>query len=261
MRPSGRQERTRLFRRQRLDLLRLMPRRLDELRDIVGNRAPPSCLIQRRSQHSTRVTRELLKLASPSSVATVRNDLVRGMAAFLDQLLLDPTNVGVAGVSPASITSTAPSFGSAGSSAANSLTDVKRLIADFTSVNQDTDGLTLIASPATATAIAIASNAPDLGPKGGRYLGIPFVTSTAAGNRLVAVDADAILVADDNALDVSVSLQGTVEMDLTPTSPITAGSVYVSLWQAGCAGIKIDRVINWKLARANSAMYTTVAYL
>lgn len=206
------------------------------------------------------ITRELLKLASPASVVALRNDLTRGMAFFLDQLLLDPTNVAVAGVSPGSITSTANSFGSAGSSGANALTDIKRLIADFTAANPNTDGLTLIASPATATAIALASATPDLGPRGGTYLGVPFVTSTAAGNRLVAVDASALLVADDGALDVSVSTQGTIELDSAPTSPITAGSVLVSLFQANCAGIKIDRTINWRLARPSAAVFTTVSY-
>jgi hypothetical protein len=64
------------------------------------------------------VTKELLKLTGPASAVTLRREMIRGMSAYLDQQLTDPTVAAVSGVSPASITNVAPSIGSAGASAA-----------------------------------------------------------------------------------------------------------------------------------------------
>jgi hypothetical protein len=47
---------------------------------------------------------------------------------------------------------------------------------------------------------------------------------------LIALDASKILVADDGGLDVSVSSQGTVQLDSTPTDPTTASTVLVAMW-------------------------------
>jgi hypothetical protein len=71
------------------------------------------------------VTQELLKLTSEASVAFLRNELVRGIAKYVDEQLTDPTVAAVSGTSPASITNGAPSIASAGTSAANALTDIK----------------------------------------------------------------------------------------------------------------------------------------
>jgi hypothetical protein len=62
-------------------------------------------------------------------------------------------------------------------------------------------------------------------------------------------------------LDIAVSRQATVEMNTTATSPITAASVIVSLWQLGLSGLRVDRFISWKMARANSVLYTNVSYV
>jgi HK97 family phage major capsid protein/HK97 family phage prohead protease len=65
------------------------------------------------------ISEELAKISSPSAEAVVRNDMIKGMAAYLDQQFIDPTVAAVANVSPASITNAAVSIGSAGTSAAN----------------------------------------------------------------------------------------------------------------------------------------------
>jgi hypothetical protein len=49
-------------------------------------------------------------------------------------------------------------------------------------------------------------------------------------------------------------------MNTTATSPITAASVYVSLWQAGLVGVKVERTINWKL-KPSAAIYTVASYV
>lgn len=205
------------------------------------------------------VTSELLKLTAPASVTVLRREMIKGMAQYLDQQLTDPTVAAVTNVSPASITNGAPSIGSAGSSAANALTDIKLLIATFIEANPDAAAAVMLMSPAVATALAVATNSQTLGPNGGTLFGVPVLTG-AIGSRVVILDPTALLVADDGELDVTVSRHATVEMEGTATSPPTASTIMVSLWSMNMAGLKIDRFIDWKMARANAVLYTNVSY-
>jgi hypothetical protein len=50
-------------------------------------------------------------------------------------------------------------------------------------------------------------------------------------------------------------------MNTVPTSPISAASVYVSLWQANLIGLRAERFINWKRARTTAVVYTTATYV
>lgn len=206
------------------------------------------------------VTEELMKLSGPSSVGTLRREMTRGLGQYLDQMFTDPTVAAVANVSPASITNAAPSIASAGSSAANAVTDIKALLSAFVATNPDADSIALLMSPAVAVAMAVATNSQTLGPAGGTLFGVPVHTGQI-GSRVVVLDPSALLVADDGDLDVSISRQAAVEMDTTPTSPVTASSALVSLWQLNLVGLKIDRFINWRMARANAVLYTNVSYV
>jgi hypothetical protein len=110
---------------------------------------------------------ELMKVATAASVATVRADLGRGLAFYLDQQLTDPAVSAVTNVSPGSITTQAPSFGSSGTSAANCLTDLKKLYALFFAANQDAVSAVVFMSPANAAAAASATGWQALGADGG----------------------------------------------------------------------------------------------
>lgn len=202
------------------------------------------------------VSRELLRAGTPGSERVVRDDLVRGLAEYLDKQLMDPTVTAVAGVNPASILAAAPSIGSAGTSAANALTDIKLLLKTFYAANADAESAAWIMSPANAAAISVALSVPNLD----RLFNLPVVTSSAAGARVAIVDAGALLVADEDEFRIKISNQATVEMSTTPTSPPTAASVLVSVWMLNLTGVLAERVINWKLARANAAVWTTANY-
>ncbi len=206
------------------------------------------------------LSEELVKLTAPGSDAVMEREMKRGLAKYLDEQFTDPTVVAVAGTSPASITNGAPSIASAGSSAANAATDIKNLIATFTATNPDAASMALLMSPAVATSMAVATNSTTLGPDGGRLYGVPVYTGTI-GNRIIVLDPSALLIADDGDLDVTVARHATVEMETTATSPPTASTAYISLWQLNLVGLKVERVINWRMARANSVLYTNVAYV
>jgi hypothetical protein len=48
-------------------------------------------------------------------------------------------------------------------------------------------------------------------------------------------------------------------MDSAPTDTVDATTVYLSLWQRNLVGLKAERFITWKLARATSVTYITTA--
>ena len=78
---------------------------------------------------------------------------------------------------------------------------------------------------------------------------------------MIVLDPAALLIADDGLLDVTVARHAEIEMDTSPTSPPVAGTILVSLWQAGLTGIRFDRFIAWRMARANAVLYTNVQYI
>ena len=90
---------------------------------------------------------------------------------------------------------------------------------------------------------------------------VRWIRANGIGNRLAIVDATQLVVADEGDLTIDSSKHGMVELDTAPTSPITAGTVYVSLWHANLLALNAERWINWKLANANPARWTTVNYV
>jgi HK97 family phage major capsid protein len=207
------------------------------------------------------VTSELMKLATPASVTTLRNDLGRGLQQFLDTQFVDPSVAAVTNVSPGSITNLAPSFGSSGTSAANALTDLKKLYAQFFAANPDATSAIVLMSPANAAAAAAATGWQALTANGGELWGVRVETSAACGARVVMFDAGALAVADAGTIEIVASRQATVEMDTAGTSPQGAGSVLVSLWQLDLVALRCERGINWRLGRNSACVYTVATWV
>jgi len=213
------------------------------------------------------ISEELAKVSSPSAEQVVRNDMIRGVAQYLDQQFIDPTVAAVANVSPASITNGANGFGTAGTSADNARTDLKKAITLFTQSLLPVSEAVFIMSEANAFALAAALTAngertnPQITARGGQILGVPVITSQTAGNVVALVHAPSILYADDGGVNIDVSREASVEMNTTPTSPVAAATVLVSLWQQNLIGLRAERFINWKRARTTAVVYTTATYV
>jgi len=211
------------------------------------------------------ITEELAKFSSPSAEETVRNDMIAGVAAFMDAQFIDPAVAAVATVNPASITNGAANSASAGTSGDNAKTDIKTLVKTFTTANQSTKNAALIMSESNAFALATALNPlgqPLFGgftSEGGSIMGIPVVASQAAGTNLIIVDQSGILYADDGQSTIDVSKDATLQMDSAPASPADATTVYVSLWQTNCIGLRVERFCTWARARATAVAYITGA--
>lgn len=205
------------------------------------------------------VTAELLKLGVPDADVILRNELVAGIAQFLDSQFVDPAVAAVANVHPASITNGLTPIASTGPTNANAAADINALIRAFVTANPNVEFAVLVVSPANAMALASTGNYPHLRIDGGFVAGIPVVTSGSVGDRLVLLDAQAILVADDGGLNVDVSRQASVQMDSAPTNPPTATTIHVSLWQLNLVGLKAERFINWTRARSSAVAFVSGA--
>lgn len=213
------------------------------------------------------ISEELAKTSSPSAEGVVRNDMLKGMAQFNDLQFIDPTVAAVANVSPASITNLANGYATAGTSADNARTDIKKAITLMTQNNYPISELVLIMSEANAFALstALTTNGvlvnANLTAKGGSILGVPVVTSQSAGNVVALIHPPSIIYADDGGVNIDVSREATVEMNTTPTSPVTASSVLVSLWSQNLIGLRAERFLNYKRVRSTSVVYTTAQYI
>ena len=213
------------------------------------------------------ISQELARLSSPSAEMVVRNDMVKGMAELIDGKFIDPTNAGTSGVEPASITNAAVSIGSAGTSGANAETDFKNLVGSMVSANQNINGLVLIMSETNALNLSLARTTngefmfPNLSINGGSIGGVPVITSQKAGTTVALVSPQDILLADDGGVNIDISTEAAVEMNTTPTSPVTGSVTLVSLWQNNLIGLRAERFINWKRARLAGVRYTTATYV
>lgn len=207
------------------------------------------------------LTEELVRLSNPSAEALARNDMINGIARFLDQQFIDPAVAAVAGVNPASITNGAPTV----AATADPLADVLTLIKYFATNNVPIDGITFVMSQANALSLSFYTNAdgsslfPGIGINGGSYRGINVVTSQTAGTNVVALQPSLILYADDGGVTIDASREASVQMDSAPMSPADATTVYVSLWQQNMVGLRAERFINWKRASPFAVTYLTAA--
>jgi hypothetical protein len=204
------------------------------------------------------VTEELLSLGAPGSEALLRDELVRGTAGFLDAQFFTPTVAAVANVNPASVTNTAVPIVSSGTSAANAHTDINALVRAFVTANPDVSTAVMVLSPANAMALAATGDYKDLTMHGGFIAGVPAVTTAAAGTTIAMLDPSGILAALDD-IEIDVSKNTSVEMEVPVTDPSTAATVMRSLWQLNLCALKVTAYANWKLARASAVQIVTGA--
>jgi HK97 family phage major capsid protein len=206
------------------------------------------------------ITEELAKLSSPSAEVLVRDDMLKGMAQFLDTQFIDPAVALVANVSPASITNGA---GTAASSD-NALTDLATLLSYFSTNNIPLGNLHIILSENNAAMMGLKRDAlgnplfPGVSADGGSAAGFKLVPSNAAGTNVIGVQPDGILYADDGGVTIDVSREASLNMNDAPVAG-DATTVFRSLWQDNLVALRAERMINWLRARPNFVYYLTDA--
>jgi hypothetical protein len=206
------------------------------------------------------VTNELLAEASPDAETMFSAMLDAAIIEAEDGALLDPAAVEVPEVSPASLTNACFTVPSSGTDVAEISADISALVAHLAAAEVPFAAPYFILSPANAAALAgmrtVAEGPafPGLSVSGGVLNGIPAITSSAARDQLVLVDASLLLLADDG-LDVVASRAATLEMvdnpvgdSLTPT----AAPTMVPMFQANSTALRAIRRLWWTMARSEA---------
>lgn len=212
------------------------------------------------------ISEELARVSTPSAEEVIRTDMRNGIAQFLDVEFTDPAKAPVANVSPGSVTNGVAIIPSAGATPANARTDINALAAAMLAAGISTAGAVLLMSETNALALGSALNPlgqplfPGLSATGGSYAGYPVITSQVLGTNVILIKGDGILVADEGGVAIDVSREASVQMDSAPMNPADATVVMTSLWQNNLVGLRADRFINWKRARAGSVQYTQQTY-
>lgn len=211
------------------------------------------------------ISEELAMLSTPSAEGLVREEMIAGMAQFLDTQFVDPAKAVDANVSPASITNGAATIASSGVTAAAAKIDLASRVAVFAAANIPLAGSVWLMNDSNAFGISMSMNAlgqplfPGMTGQGGTLFGIPVVVSNNVGARVILVHAPSILFADEGGVRIDVSREASVQMDTAPTDTVDATTVYLSLWQRNLIGLKAERFITWIRARAAAVTYITTA--
>jgi HK97 family phage major capsid protein/HK97 family phage prohead protease len=205
------------------------------------------------------LSQELVRFSNPSAEAVVRDSLVKDIALFLDQQFINPAVAAVAGVNPASITNGAPTA----AATVNPLADILGLINHFATNNIPVDGLTFILSPSNALALSFRTNLdgspefPGIGINGGSYKGMQFITSNTVTTNVIALQPQYILYADDGGVTIDASTEASLQMDSAPDSPVSATTVFASMFQMNAVALRAERYITWKRIGTNTVKYLT----
>ena len=212
------------------------------------------------------ITEELARTSTPSAEATIRADMIAGIAAFLDTEFTDPTKAAVANVSPGSVTNGVTPITTAGTTPANAMTDVQNLVKAIAAAGLSTANVVILMSESNALALGFALNPlgqpqfPSLGVGGGTVQGLQVISSNAVGTNVIALEPTSILYADDGGVTIDASREASVQMDSAPMNPADATVVMTSFWQNNLIGLRAERFINWKKARTGSVQYTVATY-
>jgi HK97 family phage major capsid protein len=213
---------------------------------------------------------ELARFSDPSAEMTVRNDLIAACAECADRAFISNA-AGQTGVKPAGIANGSAAFASGGSTALLIAADIKMLcdaLADngilfrnpyLVMSGRNAIGLATKMSTTGSPAFPLATAA------GGEVCGIPIIATASAAvtgdspdtSIVTLLDASEILLADPSEAVIQVTKSASVQMDTNPDSPPTSSTSQISFWQSNLVGWRIQRLLNWELARPGAVAQLT----
>ncbi len=210
------------------------------------------------------ITEELARFSQPSADMIIRDSMIKTLGRFFDTQFVG-TQAEVSNVSPAGILNGISATSTSGTTATALRTDLATLIGKFITNNQDPSSLVLLMSATQAMKIGLITTDlgikvfPSVGVSGGSLEGFPVIVSENVGTKIIALNANEILIAEDNGVRVDVSREASVEMESTPAvgeqSPITTLGPLKSLWQNNLVGFRVERYITWKRGRDSAVEY------
>jgi hypothetical protein len=204
-------------------------------------------------------TKEAVRVTSPAIDDVIGRAVRDALVTAIDLAFLDPANSGSPEFQPPSITSSAPSFASTGSSASAIASDLKNLALSV--VNNGGDLQTAAWVVHKRTAIHLASLAEssatfrDMGAAGGKLLGLPCLVTgelplrgSPDSTNIILVDPSRIFVVDERRAAISRSDVAAIEMTNVPagSSFSGTGANLTSFFQTDSIAVKAVRYLNWR---------------
>jgi HK97 family phage major capsid protein len=194
------------------------------------------------------LTDEIVRSSNPDAETICRNAMIKGIAAFLDQQLLDPANAPVVNVSPGSITHGTTPIASTG----NPIADIHAIISAMSVANVPLGGLTLIMSETNALTLGMVQNPggsaqfPSVAASGGSVNGIKVVTTNVVGGNVIGVQPDYVIYSDYGGVQIDMSRDATLQMDDAPMHPTDATTVWTNLFQNNLVALRAEQFVGWK---------------
>lgn len=189
---------------------------------------------------------EVATLSTPDALSVLERSLLSVTAAAEAIAALDPTSAAITNVRPASLTSGLTPITPVGDLAAN----VGQVLAAISDGNP-TKPVLIVSLQTAMRAASFLSQLKDAG--------ITVVVNSAAGNRIIALDGDGLLIAE-GGVDIRRG-QPDLIMDSAPGAVVqTAGAAPIptSLWQANLFAVRVERWVAW-VARPGAVGYLNLA--
>jgi HK97 family phage major capsid protein len=216
------------------------------------------------------ITEELARFSRPGAEGLVRDELAKAVIAKMDTDFINPDVAVSSGVNPASITNGLTGLTTAGTSAANVLTDIQALVAPFILNGYDISSLVILMPNTLALTLSLMQNSlgqdsfRGMTATGGTVAGLPVLASqylasgASYGNMVVCVSAENIALADDGNVTVDVSREASIEMSDAPANEAatpTASAYMVSMFQTNSVALRAEREISWKKMRSTAVTF------
>lgn len=209
---------------------------------------------------------EAVRFSSIKAEMRARDDMVKGIATYIDKRFMDPAYSGVANVSPASITNAARRVQSTGSTLATIDADVRNAFADFATSDVDPSTAVWVMGGGVALKLATKRNAYDeaafpgmanaMATGAGVWYGLPVIVSNsmvATGSpseqQVALVTQQEVSLADDGGISIDMSSEASVQMNDAPSA---GAQSLVSLWQNNLLGVRAEQYINWGVRRTGN---------
>jgi len=206
---------------------------------------------------------ELLRAADPDGEITIATDFAGACIAAADAAFIDASSGAIAGARPAAVTNGSPAFSSGGSTALLIDADLGKLIESLLARGSTLEFAHWIVHPITAAFLARLRNVngdyafPGVTVLGGVLMGLPVIVSASVPHigspsvtAIYLVDAARIWLAQDAAMELSLSKVAAVEFQDAPSNNITTptATTLVSAFQTNSVILRGTQTCNWKIA-------------
>jgi hypothetical protein len=212
---------------------------------------------------------ELLRDSSPAAEALIRDSLAEAARQKIDSTFFS-TSAAVAGSTPAGIMYNVPGTTSAGTDGDAVANDFKEMMYRFVQANNASGRLVVCMNPTNAIGLSLLRNAldqyefPTIDRTGGTIYGMEVLTGeNINANHVIMLKPSDIYMIGMDALNVSVSMDATVEMNDSPAAdtdtPTAPTGKTVSLWQTNSVGFKVTQSINFQRRRESAVAWISDA--